>query len=187
MTIEVELKARVRDAESVLAHLKSRSDGQASTYRDTYYDYPDRRLGNAGRQELRIRVIEEDEHTHAVWTFKGAMLDEASTPEFETDIAQPEMARAILSRLGLEPVIAYTKHCVNFAFDRESYHVKATVVNVPELDGTFLEVETLVEDEADVGGARQVINDVLRALDLHEPDLEPTFYVDMVARHRQLS
>lgn len=187
MAIEVELKARVRDTESVLAHLKSRSDGRASTYRDTYYDYPDRRLGNAGRQELRIRVIEEDERTHAVWTFKGAMLDEASTPEYETDIAEPEAAQAILSQLGLEPVIAYTKHCVNFVFDRESYHVKATVVNVPELDGTFLEVETLVEDEADVGGARQVISDVLAALNLHEPDLEPTFYVDMVASQRASS
>ena len=46
MPIEVELKARVQDADALLRRLRDKSDGQPSTYRDTYYDWPDRRLGN---------------------------------------------------------------------------------------------------------------------------------------------
>jgi adenylate cyclase class 2 len=184
MPIEVELKARVHDADNVLARLRSKSHGQPSTYRDTYYDWPDRRLEHAGRQELRIRVIEADSETRALWTFKGAMLDAASTPEFETMVTEPEMARAILAQLGLEPVITYTKHCVNFTFDTDSHQVKATVVRVPELEGTFLEIETLVLDETAIDPAQAVIRGVLAELDIAEPDLEPTFYVDMVAGRR---
>jgi adenylate cyclase class 2 len=185
MPIEVELKARVQDADALLRRLRDKSDGQPSTYRDTYYDWPDRRLGNAGRQELRIRVIEADSGTKALWTFKGAMLDAASTPEFETMVTEPDMAQAILAQLGLEPVIAYTKHCVNFTFESDRHRVKASVVQVPELEGTFLEIETLVDDETAVDPAQAVIRSVLAELDLGEPDLEPTFYVDMVAERRE--
>jgi adenylate cyclase class 2 len=184
MTIEVEFKARLQDAEAVVRQLRSKSHGRPSVYNDTYYDWPDRRLEQAGRKELRIRVIEGDDGIQAIWTFKGAMLDAASTPEFETTVTEPEMARAILAQLGLEPVIAYTKHCLNFIFDTDHYQVKASVVRVPELEDTFLEIETLVDDETGVDPAQAVIRNVLAELDIYEPDLEPTFYIDMVAERR---
>ena len=40
MPIEVELKARVQDADALLRRLRDKSDGQPSTYRDTYYENP---------------------------------------------------------------------------------------------------------------------------------------------------
>jgi len=166
MPIEVELKARVQDADALLRRLRDKSDGQPSTYRDTYYDWPDRRLGNAGRQELRIRVIEADSETKALWTFKGAMLDAASTPEFETMVTEPDMAQAILAQLGLEPVIAYTKHCVNFTFESDHHRVKASVVQVPELEGTFLEIErsTMAGRAHETCGGRSLNDDVIDTL-----------------------
>src|SRR5688572_28641235 len=109
MPIEVELKARVQDADALLRRLRPKSGGKPGTCRDTWDDWADRRRGSAGRQELRVRVSEADSAARALWTFKGAMLDAASTPEFETMVTEPDMARAILAQLGLEPVIAYTK------------------------------------------------------------------------------
>jgi adenylate cyclase class 2 len=185
MPIEVELKARVNDPDHVRAELGRRAAGQASTYRDTYYDWPDRRLTGNGRQELRVRIIETGSASRCVLTFKGAMLDQASTPEYETDVGSPEAMGAILAGLGLEHLIAYTKHCENFTFDAEGLRIVATVVAVPELDGTFVEIETLVTDHAPVDAARAAVRRVLADLGLSESDLEPAFYIDMISARRE--
>jgi len=184
MAIEVELKARVTDRSRVRGALKARDPGEASTYRDTYYDWPDRRLLRNGRQELRVRVIEVGGRTRYVLTFKGTMLDEASTPEYETGVADAVAIDQVLSALGLERVISYTKQCENFTFDVRDHRIVATLVTVPELDGTFIEIETLVADGQPVDSGREAIKGVLTDLGLGENDLEPTFYVDMVAGRR---
>jgi len=184
MAIEVELKARVSEPGRVRAVLAERSSGEVSTYRDTYYDWPDRRLTGNGRQELRVRIIETAGRTRCLLTFKGAMLDEASTPEFETDVADAKAIDQILSALGLEHLIAYTKECENFRFDAAGHPIVATVVTVPEVDGTFIEIETLVPDGRPLDDGHRAIQGVLTDLGLSEDDLEPTFYIDMVAARR---
>lgn len=187
MAIEVELKARVADPDHVRGELERRADAVASTYRDTYYDWPDRRLTSNGRQELRVRVIETDTASRCLLTFKGAMLDKASTPEHETDVASPEAIAAILAGLGLQHLIAYTKHCQNYTFDVDGHQITATLVTVPELDGVFIEVETLIPDGVPADTAKTAIRRVLADLGLSEEDLEPTFYVDMVTTRRRTS
>ncbi len=184
MPFEVELKARVANPRRTVARLRRHAVGERSVYQDTYYDYPDRRLEKAGREELRLRVIESEHGQRCLWTFKGAMLDAASTPEFETTVGDAQAARAILHGLGLEPVISYTKRCENYRFVYAGRPVLATVVRVPELDGTFLEVETVVPDDDDIADARHTVQVVLKEVGLDEGDLEPTFYVDMVRRVR---
>src|SRR5262245_60294275 len=101
MPIEVELKARIADVARVSGRLRGWAEGEQSTYADTYYDFPDRRLTATGPQEVRLRVIDKPNGRKAVWTFKGAMLDEASTPEWETEVTDPEAANAILTGLGM--------------------------------------------------------------------------------------
>lgn len=185
MSIEVELKVRIAEPAAVVGRLRSWAEGEVSTYADTYYDFPDRRLTETGRQELRLRVIDKPGGKRVVWTFKGAMLDEASTPEWETEVGDAQAADAILTGLGLQHLIAYTKQCENFRFTAHGHPIVATVVTVPEIDGTFLEVETLVPDDAARNDALKAINGVLADLGLSVTDLEPTFYIDLVLARRQ--
>lgn len=185
MPIEVELKARVTDPATVAGRLRGWTAGEVSTYADTYYDFPDRRLTETGRQEVRLRVIDKPDGRTAVWTFKGAMLDEASTPEWETEVTDPQAADAILTGLGMTRLIEYTKRCENFRFTAHGHQIATTMVTVPEIDGTFLEVETLVPDGADRDDALKAIHSVLADLGLSEADLEPTFYIDLVRAGRQ--
>jgi adenylate cyclase class 2 len=184
MPIEVELKARLTDPNTVVARLGEHAKGETSTYRDTYYDWPDRHLELDGRRELRLRIVETGTETTCLWTFKGAMLDTASTPEYETVVADANAAHTILIALGLEPVIDYTKQCLNFRFEYNDRQVVATVVQVPEIDGVFLEAETLVPDGEDTTTARDTIVGLLNELGLGEDDLEPTFYIDLVRARR---
>lgn len=185
MPIEVELKARVTDPDAVVGRLRSWAEGEVSTYTDTYYDFPDRRLTETGRQELRLRVIDKPAGRRVVWTFKGAMLDTASTPERETEVADAQTADAILTGLGMQHLIAYTKRCENFRFTAHGHPIVATMVSVPEVDGTFLEVETIIPDDTDRDEALKAIHGVLTDLGLTEADLEPTFYIDLVLAQRQ--
>ncbi|GAA1380888.1 class IV adenylate cyclase [Catellatospora chokoriensis] len=185
MPIEVELKARITDPDTVVGRLRSWADGEVSTYADTYYDFPDRRLTDTGRQELRLRIIDKPTGRRTVWTFKDAVLDNASTPEWETEVADSEAADAILTGLGLQPLIAYTKQCENFRFTAHRHPIVATVVTIPEIDGTFLEIETLISDDTDRDDALKAIHGVLTDLGLTDDDLEPTFYIDLVQAHRQ--
>jgi adenylate cyclase class 2 len=149
--IEAELKARVRDPERVRELLAARAAEHSSVYHDTYYDRPDHALTDAGR-ELRVRVMEQEGRRRCLLTFKDAAVDEpsGSKPEHETEIGEAATVDVILRALGSEPVIAFTKQCANFTFDTDGRQVLATLVQVPELDGTWLEVETLVEDQTDL-------------------------------------
>lgn len=185
MPIEVELKAKVTNPAAVLGHLRQWADGDVSTYTDTYYDFEDHRLTRAGRKELRLRIVDRPSGRRALWTFKGAMLDHASTPEWETEIADPPAADAILTGLGLRPLISYTKRCENFRFTAHGRQILATLVTVPEINGTFLEVETLVPDGSARADALDAVRAVLTDLEIIDADLEPTFYIDLVLARRQ--
>jgi adenylate cyclase, class 2 len=183
--IEAELKARVRDPEQVRQLLATRAAEHRSVYHDTYYDRQDRTLTGTGH-ELRIRVMEQEGRRRCLLTFKDAAVDEASgsKSEHETQIGDPATVDTILRALGLEPVIAFAKQCANFTFDADRRRVLATLVRVPELDGTFLEVETLVEDQGDLAPALDVVRRVLGELGIPEADLTTELYTDMVARQR---
>ncbi|GIG60115.1 hypothetical protein Lfu02_44870 [Longispora fulva] len=185
MPIEVERKAVVRDEQHVVDQLRALAVGVSSTYRDVYYDWDDRALERDGRRELRLRVVEvSDGSRTAVLTYKGAMLDGASTPEFETEVSDPEMMDTILTGLGLGHTIAYQKRCQNFRFTVAGRAVVATVVRVPELEPTFVEVESIVETAEEIPAASTVVDQVLADLGVSPVDVTEEFYIDMVTARR---
>jgi adenylate cyclase, class 2 len=185
MAIEVELKVRVPDRASVVGWLAGQAAGEPSTYRDTYYDWPDGSLEREGRKELRVRVIDHAGGSRVLVTFKAPMLDSTSTPEYETTVADAQSIDAILCGLGLTHAIAYEKNCINYRFQHQGHAITATVVDVPELpDDTFLEVEALVGDGDDTREALAAIRTVLSQLGLSDDDREDEFYIDMVRRQR---
>lgn len=182
--IEAELKARVHAPETVLRLLDERAKGRAEVYRDTYYD--DSAGGLEARdEELRVRTVHGTDETRTVLTFKGAKVDDASgsKPEHETRVSDPEAVHAVLRGLGYVPVIAFEKRCRNYDFEANGRTMLATLVRVPEIDGTFIELETIV-DEAEVTAALDDVRSVLAALGIGPEDLTTELYTDAVRARR---
>jgi adenylate cyclase class 2 len=185
--IEAELKARVAKPEQVLELLHGRAEEEVAVYRDTYYDLPDRSLTSQDR-ELRVRVIERGGDQKVVFTYKAPPVDEesGSKPEHETRTESAPELDAILTGLGYEHLVSLTKHCSNFSLTTDDgRECLATVVTVPELEGTFIEVETLVlEDELTEG--LTAVRNVLNSLGIEEADLTTEEYTTTVMAHRRI-
>jgi adenylate cyclase, class 2 len=182
--IEAELKARVPDTAALRERLERLAPGQASTYRDIYYDTPRQELTAAGR-ELRVRVVETGETRRAMLTYKGPPADQESQskPEHETTVGSPGVIDVTLSALGLCHLVAFDKHCVNFAFAARGRELLATLVTVPEIDGTFIELETMAE-EPDLPAALLDLHAIIGELGIRDEDLTTEQYTDAVMRAR---
>ncbi|GHG72582.1 class IV adenylate cyclase [Streptomyces griseocarneus] len=182
--IEAELKARVHAPEAVMRQLDERATARFEVYKDTYYDRPDKTLQKAD-QELRLRTVHGADATRTVLTFKDAVVEEASgsKPEHETEVANAAAVHAMLLGLGYRPVIAFEKRCRNYDVEAVGRRMLATLVRVPEIDGTFLELETLV-DEADVVEALDDLRSVLAELGIGPEDLTRELYTEAVAARR---
>lgn len=182
--IEAELKARVHDPGALRDRLRRLASEELSVYRDTYYDGADRELTAQGR-ELRVRVMETSGVRRAVLTYKEPAADAASgsKPEHETKVADAAVVDEILRALGLEHLVVFEKHCANYRFTTKGRDMLATVVTVPEIDGTFVELETLA-GEADLAAALGDVRTVLGELGIAEDDLTTEQYTDAVMRAR---
>jgi len=185
MMIEAEVKARVRDPAKVRDLLRARAAEEVSRYWDTYYDLPGKVLTAAGR-ELRVRVIETGGQRRCLLTYKAAAVDEAtgSKPETETPVGDPDAMDLILLSLGYGHLVAFEKRCANYAFTAHGRDMLATLVTLPELDGTFLEVETMIGEQQDLDAALADIRAVLGQLGVTDAELTTGQYTDAVMRHR---
>ncbi|MFJ8695576.1 class IV adenylate cyclase [Streptomyces roseolilacinus] len=182
--IEAELKARVDSPEDVLKLLNGRAAGRPEVYRDTYYDDPDGGL-EAHDQELRVRTVHGADGARTVLTFKDAQVDEesGSKPEHETRVEDAEAVHAMLRGLGYVPVVAFEKRCRNYDFEARGRRMLATLVRVPEVEGTFLELETPAA-ENEVAAALEDVRAVLAELGLGPETLTRELYTDAVRRRR---
>ncbi|WP_406177190.1 class IV adenylate cyclase [Streptomyces sp. NBC_00996] len=179
--IEAELKARVHSPEAVMRQLDERAEARVEVYQDTYYDDL---AGSLERrdQELRVRTVHGPNGLRTVLTFKDTTVDASSgsKPEHETRVEDSQEAHSILQGLGYIPAIAFEKRCRNYDFEAYGRHIFATLVRVPEIDGMFLEVETIV-DEADVTSALDDIRALLDELGIGPEDLTRETYTSAVA------
>ncbi|ANZ14439.1 adenylyl cyclase CyaB, putative [Streptomyces noursei ATCC 11455] len=182
--IEAELKARVLDPEGVMQRLEKLVAGVAEVYQDTYYDTDAGDLEQSDR-ELRVRTVHGPEETRTVLTYKEARVDEASgsKPEHETRVDDADAVHATLRGLGYVTAIAFEKRCRNYHFEARGRRMLATLVRVPEVDGTFLEVETLAKDD-DLQAALDDVRSVLSELGIDEGDLTTEQYTDAVRAQR---
>lgn len=182
--IEAELKARVRDVQAVHAALEERAVGRAEVYQDTYYDTADHAL-DASDRELRVRTIHGADDTRSLLTYKDARVDEASgsKPEHETRVEGPAAVHAMLRGLGYVPLIQFEKRCRNYDIDARGRRMLATLVRVPEIDGDFIELETIVEDDQ-LHDALTDIRAVLSELGVADADLTTDTYTEAVATAR---
>jgi adenylate cyclase, class 2 len=182
--IEAELKAYVRDPQALHQQLRRLASGEQSVYCDTYYDRPGRDLTDSGR-ELRLRTVETDGRRWSLLTYKESAVDavSGSKPEYETEVASPDTVDVLLRGVGFEHLVSFEKHCTNYRFRAEGRDLLATVVTVPELDGTFLELETMA-DPVDTQTALTDIRAVLLRLGIASEDFTTEQYTDAVLARR---
>lgn len=182
--IEAELKARVADPDALHAALVDRAaEPERATYSDVYLD----RAGEleAECRELRVRAVDTSTGRRVILTYKGAAVDEVtgSKPEHETEVADRDAALAILEGLGYGRTIEFTKECSNYRWSTDGRSVLATVVTVPELDGTFIEIETMA-DESELSAALDDLRALLAGRGIPADALTTELYTDAVAAAR---
>jgi adenylate cyclase, class 2 len=184
--IEAEVKAYVRHPERLRQLLLDRAEERVSVYRDTYYDWSDHSF-TIQEREVRLRVVEENETTRCLLTYKGPPVDEVSQskPEYETLVGAQGTMDFILRSLGLTHLVVLEKRCRNFALELGGRQVLATLVRVPELEETFLEVEALVDDEGDVDSSLRIVRNLLAELEIGEDDITTVTYTSLVLRRRE--
>ncbi len=185
MPIEAEIKACVREPERVWKLMGGRASAESSVYRDVYYDRHDQSFAASGR-ELRVRTVTAEDSTRTLLTYKDPAVDETSgsKPEHETRIDDVRAVDEILRTLGCEPVISFEKHCVNWNFSVGDRQMLATLVTVPELDGTFIEIETIVDDPDCLPAALDAIRAELNELGITEDDITTELYTEAVKQRR---
>jgi adenylate cyclase, class 2 len=115
----------------------------------------------------------------------GQAVDEGtgSKPETEVEVSDGRAVDEIRPALGFTHLVTFEKHCVNYSFRAAGRDIMATVVTVPELEGTFIEVETMAED-GDVGPALALVRSVLANLGIADVDLTTELYTEAVMRRR---
>ena len=182
--IEAELKARLRKPDAVRGALAARADAEVATYRDVYYDRPDESLDRGGR-ELRVRSVETGGPARHLLTFKEPAVDAASgsKPEYETTIGDRSAVDHLLRSLGFVPLVELTKECENYRLSAAGRDFLATLVRVPEIEGTFLEVETMAA-ESDVDQALAAVRGLLNELGVSQAELTAELYTDAVRATR---
>lgn len=183
--IEAELKAHVHAPQDVIRNLEQYGPGHVETYHDTYYDDAEGSLTKRD-SELRTRTVSSPHDTRFVLTYKGATIDadSGSKPEHETRVTDPDAVQAMLIGLGYKPMIDFEKRCRNYEFEARGRTMLATLAYLPELDGTFLELETLIRDDADVHAALDDVRAVLHDLGIKDADLTRQRYTEAVSAQR---
>lgn len=112
------------------------------------------------------------------------MHSSGSKPEHETTLADGEPVAALLATLGFVERIAFEKRCRNFGFAEQARDMLATLVHVPELDGTFLEGESIVPDKTGIAAGLDAVRAVLGSLGFTDDDLTTENCTDAVAARR---
>lgn len=185
--IEAELKARLSDPDEVRRRLDGLALGVVEEYRDVYFDTINGDLERDGR-ELRLRtIVGENGQARHVVTRKGSPVDAASgsKPESEHEVPDETIAAAELFAEGYVPVLGFTKRCVNYRFTVDGRGFLATVVTVPELEGVFLEVETMADD-AGLAEALNAVRDVMAQLGVDQAQITTDTYTDAVRAARSV-
>jgi adenylate cyclase class 2 len=71
-------------------------------------------------------------------------------------VADAATLDTVFRALGLRHLVAFEKHWANYRFTARGRDMLATVVTVPEIDGTFIELETMADDaDVDAGPFRK--------------------------------
>ena len=183
MSIEVEIKLKIRDKNKLIEELHHAGfrQGDLLSESDVYYTSPHHDFEKLD-EALRIRSIRNlsTGESSSVITFKGAKTDSRSMTrkELETEVGDPQTAREILESIGFTPVPAVEKERQHFYKQK----ITACVDRVMNL-GEYLELEKIVDTEEEKTEALQELEEVLQRLGYSMEDTTRTSYLSMLMKN----
>ena len=179
MSFEIENKYRVSDRadlERRLAGLRA-ARKEAVEHRDLYLAHPDRDFA-ATDEALRIRRVGDE---NAI-TYKGPKRAGPTKTREELEVSfgsgdEPlRKLTTLFERLGFRPVIEVRKRRTAYSVPDRGREMEVVIDEADAL-GTFVEVEALAADEADLPAAQAAVASLASELGLH--DVEPRSYLRM--------
>ena len=183
MSIEVEIKLKIRDKNRLIESLRDVGFQQGDLVLESDVYYTSRHHDFEKLDEaLRIRSIQNlsTGERSSVITFKGAKTDKRSMTrkELETEVGDPKIAREILESIGFTPVPSVEKERQHFYMQK----ITACVDRVKNL-GDYLELEKMVDVEEEKTEALQELEEVLQRLGYSMEDTTRTSYLSMLMKH----
>jgi adenylate cyclase class 2 len=184
MSFEVEIKFRTDGHGDLARRLASRGSEASPIFdqEDVYLNHPSRDFALTG-EALRLRR----EGTSNRVTYKGPRQGGPTKTREEIEIAFAEGAeeqgrmRRLWELLGFRPVAVLHKRRRAFSLDHQGRHLEVVLDEAEDL-GTFVEVEAIAADEADLPAAQAAVLDLARELGLTE--VEPRSYLRMALERR---
>ncbi len=185
MSIEVEIKLKIRDKDKLIADLKDNGFKQGDLVEESDIYYTSRHHDFEWLDEaLRIRSIRNlsTGKKSSVITFKGAKTDSRSMTrkELETEVGDSQTAREILESIGFTPVPEVEKERQHFYKQK----ITACVDRVKNL-GDYLELEKIVDSESEKEEALRELEEVLQRLGYSMADTTRTSYLGMLMKKQE--
>jgi adenylate cyclase class 2 len=186
--IEAELKFVVTDADGLRDCLDQYGPQRDLRYQDQYFTHDVLQFKKQDA-EFRLRAITEAHRLQrTVMTYKGGIIDEAtqSKSEYEAEIRDQREMRILLESMGFRCYIEFTKVCQDYRFSVEGHDIGATIVSLEEVDGTWIEIESIV-DESALRAELEWLEHFSTTLGLAADDRTTARYEDAVASARGTS
>jgi hypothetical protein len=138
---------------------------------------------------LRVLAFGQDTEGHAFPRYQissaaygGCTAAFAGSP---VSCSAPRGGSCEADRVGIDAELkAFEKRCSNYRFAAAGQPLLATLTYVPEIEETFLEIETLVGSEIEVGPALETIRQVMGELEIGRNDETTEAYTEAVATRR---
>ena len=186
---EVELTAIIRNKEEVLKQLEKRAPAPAEEviYDDIYFDKKNELKEHDCELRLRKKSYPKSGKTTYWLALKEAPFDlkTRSKPEFETEITDFESVQAIFKGLGYKNDIQYIKKCLFYKVNFQQTDLEISVVELPELTETFIEIEAQAEKLKQTKALFEVLYNFLNELGMDSDDLTVMQYQDAVRQSRK--
>ena len=197
--IEVEIKAKVSDPDSIREKFKSKEGKYIISlhHEDTYFNMPEKlRDFRKTDEALRIRKsIEYEEGFESsenkinyYLTYKGKKLDSLTKTrkELEISVSNGEIMKDLLNSLGFRDFLTVVK-------ERELYevHYKDKVIitlidYIPILNEYFIEVELITESTKKLEDSRELLFEFLSSLNIKREESIRKSYLELIVERKNL-
>lgn len=160
---EIEVKARVRNIEELLKNAASLGIvfGEEISQKDTIYETT---LPKGDPKWNIFRIRQQNGTTILNMKYKASSR-RRDNHERESVVDNPKEVADMLERLGYMPSVNIRKHRRT-----AKYNDLELCIDVVDELGTFIEVEKLAADDADVDAVQSRLWNLLRKLGVEDPD-----------------
>lgn len=181
MSREIEVKARVKDFDSVIQKLQDLGCkiSEAIIQEDKIFvakNHGDFVKLHIGSNVLRIRTVNNEK---SFFTLKQSLKNELDCIEKQTEIAKPQEMHDALIMMDYKNVVSVYKKRRKIKY--ENYTI--CLDQVRDL-GDFIEVERLFDDDREAGGVQEEIFKFLQTLGINKEDRETHGYDTLIYLHQ---